>query len=489
MKTRLQLIVTFTTVLIVGFGSILFWVLSEVRHHYLESMEETLIDMAAYVAADITEQSKEYTIDLEAIKKILSNAYDLPFIARIGNTKKQHVDVRIYITDAEGMVLFDSDNNWALGKDYSEWNDVYLTLQKEYGARLSVNDPYDPGSPYMYVAAPIILDKEIVGVVSLGKPLHTMNRFVKDAKVRYLAVGFGVSMILIALGALFVRLIMRPITQVTAYAAAVRDNKDVVPPLAAFSNKTRKDEIHTLAHTIMQMRDSLEGKQKNEHYLQALMHELKTPITAIATSAELLKGTPDLTKEELVDFVTGISLDAERLNDITKRINELALLESHSRHRIIEQIDLCELCKASLAIYKPILEENKLHLKTILPAKAPYKGEGFSLRLAISNVLKNAIDFTPESGTVTVKLVKEDKNWIVIFEDTGPGVPNELVGKVFDRFFSTHRPDTGERSTGIGLTYVRETVNQHGGKVTLCNKPEGGFQVKIILPKSQTLAI
>jgi two-component system sensor histidine kinase CreC len=110
------------------------------------------------------------------------------------------------------------------------------------------------------------------------------------------------------------------------------------------------------------------------------------------------------------------------------------------------------------------------------------RGEKFLLEQAIGNLLHNALDFTPPGGAVTVAITVEGTRAIVSIDDTGPGVPAYALEKVFDRFYSLPRPDTGRKSSGLGLSIVREVARLHGGEATLENRPGGGARAGLILP-------
>ena len=96
--------------------------------------------------------------------------------------------------------------------------------------------------------------------------------------------------------------------------------------------------------------------------------------------------------------------------------------------------------------------------------------------------MQNALAFTPVGGGVTVEIGGKDGVVCVCVEDTGPGVPDFALEKVFDRFYSLPRPDSGRKSSGLGLSIVREIARLHGGEVTLVNRREGGARAELTLP-------
>lgn len=102
------------------------------------------------------------------------------------------------------------------------------------------------------------------------------------------------------------------------------------------------------------------------------------------------------------------------------------------------------------------------------------KGDGFLLHQAVANLLQNAVDFSPEGGVVRIEARSADARAIIAVTDEGPGAPPFAQDKIFDKFFSLQRPDTGKKSTGLGLNFVREVATLHGGEVRLENGTGAG---------------
>ena len=133
-------------------------------------------------------------------------------------------EYHVYMTDSQGKVLFDSANK-AVGQDYSRWNDVWLTLRGQYGARSTLQNPADPESSVMYVAAPIMDGSRLIGVLSVGKPNAAMAPVIKRSERRILwasAILLGIALVI---GAGMVWWINRSIARLTRYADSVTDNK------------------------------------------------------------------------------------------------------------------------------------------------------------------------------------------------------------------------------------------------------------------------
>ena len=97
-------------------------------------------------------------------------------------------------------------------------------------------------------------------------------------------------------------------------------------------------------------------------------------------------------------------------------------------------------------------------------------------------MIQNAIDFSPENGQIELVAEHDDKGIKLKVIDSGPGIPDYAREKIFDKFFSLQRPDTGKKSTGLGLNFVKEIITLHQGDITLSSRPEGGICATLSLP-------
>ena len=111
------------------------------------------------------------------------------------------------------------------------------------------------------------------------------------------------------------------------------------------------------------------------------------------------------------------------------------------------------------------------------------KAEKILLEQAIGNILNNALDFSPKSGKITIKASQTNAAISIIVLDDGPGIPPQVINKLFTRFFSVSRPDTGVRGNGLGLRFVRKIMKLHGGEVSLQNRfIQQGAEAKLRFP-------
>jgi two-component system sensor histidine kinase CreC len=111
------------------------------------------------------------------------------------------------------------------------------------------------------------------------------------------------------------------------------------------------------------------------------------------------------------------------------------------------------------------------------------EGDAFLLRRAFSNLVENAVDFSPAGGVVRVQVASGGRDATVTVQDQGPGVPPYAQGKVFEKFYSLARPHSGKKSTGLGLSFVQQIAALHQGRVELVNAAEGGALATFSLPR------
>ncbi|MFC4160531.1 two-component system sensor histidine kinase CreC [Chitinimonas lacunae] len=438
-----------------------------------QSMEDTLIDtanlLAEFARADFKAgrlQDGEFARTMEAVAA-------RRFRAEIWGVTKSGPNHRVYITDRQGRVLFDSAG-LALGQDYSRWNDVYLTLRGRYGARTTRGKPDDPTTSVMYVAAPIVDRGQVIGVVTVGKPSTSVEPFFRRTLDDLAQAGGALLTASLLLGLLLAWWLSRALGRLADYARAVARGERVAPP--AFQG----GEVGVLGRAIEAMRVRLEGRQYVEDYVHSLTHELKSPLAAIRGAAELIDA--EMPAEDQERFLANIRSEAERLTTIIDRLLALAQLESRRVLAVVEPVLLAELADQVLAAKTALLAQRGLDARLRIDPGLSVGGERFLLWQALSNLLDNAIDFSPPGGTIELAATVEGPMVVLSVRDQGAGIPDYARERLFERFYSLPRPDGGRKSTGLGLPFVREVAALHGGSVTVGNAPEGGTLAQLRLP-------
>ncbi|NNE64050.1 MAG: two-component system sensor histidine kinase CreC [Gammaproteobacteria bacterium] len=477
MKIRNRIFIVFILIISAGIFSFTRWLSIDLKSRYNEAVEEPLVDTANILAELIGQQIINQEINPEKLKALFDQTYRRRLSAKIFELDKVDVDMQVYVTDANGMVVFDSLDSNKIGQDYSQWNDVARTLKGEYGARSSpIPDSVKKGEEtdvIAFVAAPILVQDEIVGVISVGKPKYNVRRFLSQARNNQIIVAVIVGLSTLILGFVVYRWVSRPLDRLANFANRVSQGERIKAP------DLGDNEIGDVGRAVESMREALEGKEYSERYVESLTHELKSPLSAIRGAAELLN--EELPAEQRQQFLQNIKNETQRLEDIVERLLQLASLEKRATLDNVEEICLANLVNSIVDDYQVELMGKQLIVKTHLGNDLKIQGEAFLLRQAIANLLQNAIDFSPRNGEVEITAVRNDQNIELSIIDQEPGIPDYASERVFERFYSLPRPETGLKSTGLGLNFVKEVAELHHGFVEL-KRDQGMTLVVLGLP-------
>jgi len=447
---------------------------AQVKPGVRQAMEDTLVDTSNVLAELATDDLIAGRIDTGDFARRVRAMASRDYGARIWGFGKRTSQYRIYVTDARGIVVFDSAGR-DVGRDYSRWNDVYLTLRGRYGARSTRSDYADPGSTVMHVAAPIRdADNRIIGVLTVAKPNSAIAPFIERSQAavwRWGAVLLGVSL---TIGLLAAWWLSRQLNALRRYANAVTAGERATLPRTA-------GEFGELGHALETMRTQLEGRQYVEQYVHTLTHEMKSPLAAIRGSAELLEGPLD--DADRTRFASTIRAQSERLAQMIDKMLALAAVEHRQRLEHPEAVSLAEIVGDAASQCDTRLSQAGLRLRLDLaPDLPPVHGDRFLLRQAVVNLIENAVDFSPRGESIDVRLRGDGDRQRVEVGDRGAGVPDYAMGRVFERFYSLPRPGNGSRSSGLGLPFVAEVAALHGGEASLENRDGGGAVAGLVLP-------
>jgi two-component system, OmpR family, sensor histidine kinase CreC len=469
-------------VLFVGLCSyfVLRTVMEEIRPGVRQSTEDTLVDTANLIAEFLREPMLNKRIGDDFYTEIFRVYGQRRLNANIWGVDKLTTNHRIYVTDSNGIVLLDS-KNIAVGQDYSRWNDVYLTLLGKYGVRSTLETVGDETSSVMYVAAPIKNGDQIIGVVSIAKPNRSVQPFIDRSQRRLAILGGGLIFLGLLTGVIFSWWFSRELRKLREYAVTVsRGERASIP-----ESKIASGELRQLAQALESMRTQLDGKAYIERYVQTLAHELKSPLAGIRAATEILQSPHLAGSENDVQrqrFIENIDGDSQRLQLLIERLLDLALVEQQQTLKYPQSIDLNAILTELLANQVArITQKNICIERQLLERGAWVTGELFMLRQAINNLLDNALDFTPQEGTICVSTRRDSDKLILSIANQGEPIPDFAFARLTERFFSLPRPTTGKKSTGLGLSFVEEVMNLHRGHLRLSNT-EAGVAAELIFP-------
>jgi two-component system, OmpR family, sensor histidine kinase CreC len=389
----------------------------------------------------------------------------------IWGLRKQSLDLRIYVTDASGRVVLDSGQPSAVGQDYSQWNDVARTLRGDYGARAS---PYGRGeSTVMVVAAPVLKAGRTLGVVSVAKPVASVQRFIDRAEQRVFWAGAALLAASLVVGVAVTLWLVASVRRLRRYAQQAQAGQAIAPP-------AMPGELGDLAHAMDDMRRRLEGREQLEQDVRALTHELKSPLAALRASGELLQD--ELPAADRQRFAAQVLDQTARLQTLVERVLALSQLEAQVGLGERRRISLPAWVEEQLERQAPRLAQRGLRVTWTARDDVAVEVDAALLELAFGNVLVNAIDFAPAGSTLELAVSTTATTVRLTLRDQGPGVPSAGFAQLGQRFFSTARPGSLVKGSGLGLAIARRVAELHGGRLAF-EAAEPGLRVSLVLPR------
>lgn len=331
-------------------------------------------------------------------------------------------------------------------------------------------------------SAPIMVDGEKVGTVLVRVPGSEtlLTKFDEDFRDKsYNAMIFAAVIALIiamVMGAIFARTIAAPVKKITNAAKALKEGD-----YSARTGMTGSDEIARLGNMFDLMADSVESNRKLERRLVTdVAHELRTPLMAIQSTVEaMIDGVfkPDAERLETLNS------EVQRLSRLVDALLKLSRLESRTKPIEQKKVDLTEMLSSVVQTHQAYIHDAGLNLEFEYDPHVYVFGDADLLRQATANLISNAVRYTPEGGTITIMARKGDLMGQIVVKDTGIGLAPEEAKLVFQRFW---RADSGRaRATGglgIGLSVVKEIVEQHNGWVRVEGRPNEGACFTIYIP-------
>ena len=498
MTKRTRIFIGILVAYALGVGFLMYRQLGDIDPRYRESAEDSLVDTAQLMAALVENASTDGALRTDALEPVFRSLYARRFQADIYGVEKTRVELRMTVVDRHGTVVFDSRAPAAptagaasgvaaaapsqVGADHSRWHDVYLALRGRYGARTTPDVEGDPRTSVMYVAAPIKDTSpggagEIIGVVSVGKPVQSFGQYVEAARKKTLELGATSVVAVLLLVVILSVWLVRPFGVISDYVRYVRAERSFSLP------RLGRRALGAFGAAYDEMRDALAGRNYVADYVQTMTHEVKGPLSAIRGAAELLQ--EPMADADRARFVANIARETQRIQELVDRMMELTALESRKSLDPAAPVPLRALAAEVAASAAPAALARGL-VVALLPGDddSVVEGDAFLLQRALANLVDNALDFSPPGGRVTIEVKAHTRTCDLVVRDRGPGIPDFAEGKVFEKFYSLARPVTAKKSTGLGLSFVKEIADLHRGRATLKNQAGGGAVATLSLPRS-----
>ncbi len=435
----------------------------------MEAVEESLNDTAHLLASLLERELSQTNDSLEKISErvfspIMRTTTQKDLNSKIFEITKKKVDLQLYVTNERGIVIYDSEK-LKKGQDYSKKNDVYLTLQGKYGARSSLLFGSEKG---LFIAAPIRNSGKIIGVLTVIKPKKSLIPFIESTRKKFWNLSLYVALSIIILFISILYFLFSPIRKLSEYVSALRFQKRIPFP------KISVPEIRGLGEEMDRLFRELAGKEYVENYIQSMTHEIKSPLSSLLASSELIIENPD----RLESLISNIQLEGKRIQTILEKLLELSSLENQSQLEKTPNLNLQDIVQETVVSSISEAVRKKIKLKE-LTETVYVEGNSFFLGMALRNLVQNALDFSNSDSEITVRCGKENGFPFLEVEDSGPGIPSYALERIFEKFYSLPRPDTGRKSSGLGLAFVREIAKLHDADLEVKNGTSIGVVARI----------
>jgi two-component system sensor histidine kinase ChvG len=379
----------------------------------------------------------------QAVKTRL-NQYDLPLYTEIGG---------------------------ANGKAYPE---VATALT---GTSVPIVRVNDKGELVVSVAVPIQRMRAVLGVLLLSTRGGDIDNIVAAERWGIVRVSLFAAAVTIVLSVILANTIAGPVQRLSAAAERVRHSVKARAEIPDFTDRT--DEIGHLSGALRDMTDALYKRiDAIESFAADVAHELKNPLTSLRSATETLPLVKtDESKERLMEI---IKHDVKRLDRLISDISDASRLDAELAREDARPVDMAELLRTTVSLFNDIHRGDTPDVVfdiAYAPGAHPYRVTGHDSRLSqvVVNLLDNAISFSPPAGRVAVVARRIGSDIQIAVEDEGPGIPEENLERIFERFYTDRPQENFGQNSGLGLNISRQIVVAHGGRLWAENRPPAGF--------------
>ncbi len=337
------------------------------------------------------------------------------------------------------------------------------------------------GREAVYAAVPAVAGGRILGAVYVARPLQSLHT--QRRHLRWVVAWGTVAAVLIAgaLGLLLARGIAEPVQEMQRVASSLAAGRlgERVPV------RTR-DELGDLARSLNYMASELERIDSlRRAFVADASHELRTPVANLAVAVEALKAVIGTEPDQARAIAADIEREVERLRRLVDSLLDLSLVEAGKVRLSLAPVAPAEVVARAVAPFQPRAARAGVTLRTEVPPRLPrVRADADRTVQVLTNLLDNALKFTPAGGTVTVSASEQRGRVLIAVADTGPGIPEAELPHVFDRFYKVDRARAGSRGgAGLGLAIAKRLVEAQGGIIMAESREGHGARFVVALPK------
>ena len=334
----------------------------------------------------------------------------------------------------------------------------------------------DKGELVVSVAVPIQRMRAVLGVLLLSTRGGDIDNIVAAERWGIVRVSLFAAAVTIVLSVILANTIAGPVQRLAAAAERVRHSVNARAEIPDFTDRT--DEIGHLSGALRDMTTALYRRiDAIESFAADVAHELKNPLTSLRSATETLPLVKSAeSRDRLMEI---IQHDVKRLDRLISDISDASRLDAELAREDARPVDLAELLRTTVSLFNDIHRDTPEVVLDIAyaPGARPYRVVGHDSRLSqvIVNLLDNAISFSPPGGRVAVVARRIGPDIQIAIEDEGPGIPEENLERIFERFYTDRPQENFGQNSGLGLNISRQIVVAHGGRLYAENRPAAGI--------------
>lgn len=466
-----QLLITYLLVITFALFAVSLWALVAIRKESLTDLQNTLEVEAVNLGLEI---DNDLVLDSPMARRRIQGAVE---------RRATRLGVTIAVVDRDGRLLADSSPPLE-GKNLSHEQEINEALAGVI-ANSTRSEPQS-NTNWMYVACPVRSMGETTGAIRVGVQLTEIDKRVKKDLIVFLEIIAATGVVTVLISLWLAKRVNRPLKEMSALAKQISISGD----FSAFLPVGRKDEIGELCLSFNQMIGRLrEQERMRQEFISNASHELKTPTMAISSVVEALQAGAVDDPKLRGQFLGSLERLTDRLTSLIQDLLDISKLDSGAEAQWNEEADIGQLLLESLDQVRSAAEKKQISLSAQIPSESAGDALKVScnasqLTRAFTNILTNAVKYTPESGSVTASVKGlPDEMLEVRIQDTGVGIEASDLPHIFDRFYRADKARTRETGgTGLGLAITREIIARHHGTVEVESVVGKGSTFIIRLP-------
>lgn len=335
-----------------------------------------------------------------------------------------------------------------------------------------------------YTLQEIRVDGKTAGWLGLHKRAQLADplvvRFLKQQSQMLYLIGGGILLLAAIVSFVLSKHLLAPIRNLTAGTQALKSRQ--------FDTRIEvesRDELGQLAADFNTMAQTLEQYERmRQQWISDIAHELRTPLSILSGEVEALQ---DGVREVSPDTLESLRSEARHLSKIVNDLHELSLADAGVLSIKKEPVDPVPVLNETLRHFRTGFEENQITVENSVGNDPPITviGDADRLQQLFSNVLENTLRYTDSPGTLRIWQERTEKRLTMFFEDSGPGVPEDALERLFDRLYRVDKSRSRTQGgSGLGLSICKSVVNALGGEIRAANAAAGGLRIEIELPIS-----